>query len=227
MGCGCHHAVIRFLESRYGFRGVDLLFRNLVESFHQIPSCASFGVSCAGHFSEKSDTDESRPDSFYPEPWGHLDIAIIPSEVHIRELLELLQTTIGSHADASFKKIDHVFGPPKASKVEIWEIRIGDNGAFKSLKEKYHGGYLNKNECKEAYLESKQRYAEITVFWASLERVVADFCAAHEFTDRDIDKRAEEIFGKWAAVKHEDQNPEEMIQSITDKEGGRGIRILG
>lgn len=203
MGCGCQRAVVRFLESRNGFRGVDLLFLRLAELLHQIPFCASFGVSCAGHFEESDGANENHPDSFYPEPWGHLNISVVSSEPHIQELLELLRTTIEEHTDTSFKKISHGFGPPETSMVEIWEIRIGDNGALKPLGEEYFGGYLEKGECHEVYLATKQRHAEITKFWMCLQRAIEEFCQAHEFADVNIDKRTREIIDRWHTAKPE------------------------
>lgn len=201
MGCGCRRAAVRFLESRNGFRGVDLLFLRLVELLHQIPFCASFGVSCAGHFEEWDGTDKNNPNDFYPEPWGHLNISVVSSEPHIQELLELLRTTIGKHADASFKKISHGFGPPETSVVEIWEIRIGDNGALKPLGERYFGGNLKKEENPEVYLAAKQRHAEIAEFWMCLQRAIKEFCQTHEFAGAAIDKRVREIVDRWNTSK--------------------------
>lgn len=202
MGCGCQRAVVRFLGSRDGFRGVDLLFLRLVELLHQIPSCASFGVSCAGHFEESNGTHKDHPNSFYPEPWGHLNISVVSSELHIQELLELLRTTIAKHTDTSFKKIDHIFGPPKEGVVGIWEIRIGDNGVLKPLGEEYFGGHLKKDEHNEVYLAAKQRHAEISEFWICLQRAIEEFCQVHKFTDVDIDKRAGEIISRWSQIQN-------------------------
>ncbi|HCM53102.1 TPA: hypothetical protein DIS57_04060, partial [Candidatus Wolfebacteria bacterium] len=189
MGCGRQHAAVRLLESRYGFRGIDLLFRTLVELFHQIPFCASFGVSCSGHLDETDEADKNHPSSFYPEPWGHLNISIASPEAHIQELLGLLQTTVEKHADTSFKKIAHVFGPPDGSEIEIWEMRIGDNNTLKPLGEEYFGGSLDKKENERIYLASKQRYVEIISFWKSLENTVEAFCERHGFTNPNIDER--------------------------------------
>lgn len=212
MGCG-HHAVIRLLESREGFRSVDPLFRHLAELFYQIPSCASFGVSCSGHFSETDATNEDGPDCFYPELWGHLNISVVSSEAHIQELLELLKTTVAEGPNASFVKVDHIFGPPKRSEVEIWEMRIGDNGALERFEGAYFGGFIEKSKNKEVYDASKKRYAEIVAFWANIERAVTEFCTAHGFTDLDIPKRVKEIYGKWPSQK---PGPNEGMYSDND-----------
>jgi hypothetical protein len=226
MGCG-HHAAVRFLGSKEDFHGVDALFKHLAELFHQIPFCATFGVSCAGHFRETAATDADSPDCFYPEPWGHLNVSVVSSEAHIQELLGLLKATIEKDPDASFKKIDHLFGPPKGSETEVWEIRIGDNSAFEQFGGKYFGGYLKKGRHEEVYEATKKRYAEIVSLWTTIEATVAHFCTTHGFTDLDIQKRVEEISDKWTAVKPKDQEPEKTIQSVTGGEGGRGTMVRG
>ena len=191
------HAIVTFLENRESLRGIDPEFRELVKFFHRIPFCASFGVSCAGHFRETNDTDDWNPDNFYPEPWGNLNIIVLPSIPHIQELLQILQKTISTSSDTSFKKIEHPFGPPENSQLEIWEIRIGDNGCFGSLKEEYHGGYLPIKDNKIAYEESKKRCREIRAFWKDLEREVADFCQRHGFKRFGLKKRIKEIVTIW------------------------------
>lgn len=199
-GCG-HHAVVTFLEGQNSIHAVDTLFRHLVEVLHRIPFCASFGVSCAGHFHEVDSIDKNHPDCFYPEPWGHLNISVIPPAPHIQELLGLLQTTIGRHSDISFKKIKHAFGPPQGSELEIWEMRIGDNKVFEPYGEKYCGGYLEKKKYEQIYIASKARYAEIVAFWADIEATVTGFCAAHGFIESNIPKRIRELEGRWYIIK--------------------------
>ncbi len=194
---GCCHGVVRFLEDEKYFGGVDRLFLGLVKMFHQIPQCATLGVSCAGHFEETDGTDEWHKNSFDPSPWGHLNIAVASDEPHIRELLDLLQMVIAQDSDATFKKFDHLFGPPKGSKVEVWEIRIGDNGAVPEFGTNYCGGYLEKKGNRKVYLASKKRYVEIEEFWKRLEVAVDQYCNKNGFNNLDLHKRAEELFARW------------------------------
>ena len=193
----CRSVVITFLENYESLMYVDSVFRKLVEFFHRIPFCATFGVSCAGDFEETDDTDKFYPNSFDPSPWGSLDIIILPTIPHIQELLDVLRKTVGNYSDTSFKKIDHPFGPPEDSCLEIWEIRIGDNGCLASLKEEYCGGFLSIKEYQIAYEESKKRCKEIRLFWRGLEMEVADFCRRHVFERFDLKKRIEELVGVW------------------------------
>lgn len=50
------HATITFLEDdNHLLRGIDKDFLELAKNFHKIPFCATFGVSCAGHFYEETE----------------------------------------------------------------------------------------------------------------------------------------------------------------------------
>ncbi|MEK9135374.1 MAG: hypothetical protein AAB451_03735 [Patescibacteria group bacterium] len=188
MGCG-HHSVVRFLADRESLKEVDSAFKGLVKFFHHIPFCATFGVSCAGHFRERADTDKPYHNTFYPSPWGHLNIIVLSNIPHIQELLRLLKETIETHSDVSFKKIKHVFGPSENSRLEVWEIRIGDNGCLKILGEEYYGAYLSIKGNNIAYEDSKKRCEEIELFWGTLEKEIAGFCKQHKFKRFGLKKR--------------------------------------
>lgn len=193
------HAVITFLEDQKSLKVVDSEFRKLVVLFHLIPFCASFGVSCAGHFEETDSDDEWHPDSFEPSPWGHLDIIVLSTMPHIQELLKMLGRVINSYEDVSFKKIKHVFGPPDNSQLEVWEIRIGDNGCMDKLEEEGHwfGDYLFKKGNEVEYEVTKKRNGEIQSFWKDLEKEVLIFCQKYGFKKFDLEKRVKEIVSIW------------------------------
>jgi len=189
------HAVVTFLEDRENLQGTDPDFRKLVEVFHRIPFCATFGVSCSGHFNETDKTDEWHPDSFNPSPWGYLDIIVLSNIPHIQELLEVLRKTIATHSDTSFKKIEHPFGPPQNSKLEVWEIRISDNGCLEKFEigVNWFGESMPKDGNEKEYEDSKKRYQEIKLFWEGLEKEVTDFCRRHEFKRFAPKKRISEL----------------------------------
>ncbi len=193
------HRIVTFLEGRESLGGVDLDFRKLVELFHRIPFCASFGVSCSGHFKETDETAERHPNVFSPSPWGELNIIILSGVPHIQELLEVLQRRISTYSDTSFKKNDHPFGPPESSRLEVWEIRIGDNGCLGKFKmgENWFGGSLPKDGNEEEYTRSKGRCGEIKLFWAALEMEVANFCQKHGFKRFALKKRVKELVNVW------------------------------
>lgn len=191
------HAVIQFLEDKESLKGVDREFRKLVEQFHHIPFCATFGVSCAGHFYETGPDDEITPDSFYTIPHGMLDIIIDPESSHIPLLVALIEQVVAKHADCTFKPIKHIFGPPHASRLQIWEIRINDNGSLDSMGERYYGGYKPIIGNLEAYARNKQRNLEIIGFWKDLERAVGKYCRENGFTVFDLPKRIEEFKTLW------------------------------
>lgn len=196
----CHyHAVVTFLESQKSLNGVDRDFRKLAEVLHWIPFCASFGVSCSGHFHENDETSDWSANCFNPSPWGHLNIIVLSTEPHIQELLQLINQTIGGYADATFKKIQHVFGPPETSKLEVWEIRIHDNGCLGEFEEKaLFGNYFPKAEHQQLYQNSKRRCEEIRLFWDTLATQLAAFCQEHGFKEKfALDERVKELIGAW------------------------------
>lgn len=199
------HAVIQFLEDKESLKGVDREFRKLVEQFHQIPFCATFGVSCAGHFYETGPDDEITPDSFYPIPHGMLDIIVDPEASNIPPLAALIQQVVARHADCTFKPVKHVFGPPKASRLKVWEIRIGDNGSLDGLGEHYCGGYKPIAGNREAYSRNRQRGLEIRLFWKDLEHAIGEYCQKNGFADFDLEKRIDEFRALW--------NPEQPISA--------------
>lgn len=195
------HAVITFLEDSESLKGVDPDFRKLVEIFHRIPFCASFGVSCAGHFHETDENARHHPNCFTPSPWGHLNAIVLPTVEHIQELLKTMEQFIGSQDDATFKTIQHPFGPPKDSKLEVWEIRIGDNGCLGECKEEVlFGGSFPKADNPQLYQNSKSRSEEIKLFWEILATKLLEFCQENGFGGFDLDKRVDEILGAWDEV---------------------------
>lgn len=156
--CGGGYAVITFLNDFNKIECVDSEFLPLVKSIHKIPSCATFGVSCAGHFDDVGSYKDC-PDQFYPSPYGDLDIIVLRNVPHVENLLKILEDEIKKDTDSSFQKIYHPFGPKKDSEtlVEVWEIRTGDN---KSLPEDYNGEWLYKEKNGEVYEKSKKRAEE-------------------------------------------------------------------
>lgn len=194
------HGVVTFLETAEDFNGVDVCFRKLAQLFYSIPFCATFGVSCSGHFYETGPLDNtSCPDAFNPIPWGHLNISVVRTLPYVQELLVLLQAKVSQDPDASFEKIKHVFGPRNDnSRVEIWEMRIKDNNSVPQYGKTYYGGYLSKKGNQKLYEDSKQRCEEIKTFWDNLEKVVSVFCERHGFDFApDPQRRVDEIVGHW------------------------------
>jgi hypothetical protein len=193
-----HHAAITFLEDQESLKGVDLDFRKLVEIFHQIPFCASFGVSYSGHFTETDGNDKWRPNSFHPSPWGHLDFIVLPTIPHIQEFLQIIREVVDACPDVSLKKIKHVFGPPENSQLEVWEIRTGDNGCLGDFREKVLlGSYLTIKSNEALYEKSKKRCAEIKTLWKNLEETVFNFCQEYGFKDFSLEERIREIVSIW------------------------------
>jgi len=187
----CRHAIVTFLESPESIKCVDWEFRALVELFHQIPFCASFGVSCAGHLNDDGET-------FWPMLSGQLNVIVLSTEPHIKEFLGLLEKVINNHAGASLKKIKHVFGPPEKSRVEVWEIRISDNDCFGERREEFHlCGNIPKEGNAQIFQDCQKRCTEIHLFWNALAERVAIFCREHGFGTFDIDKRVEELCVPW------------------------------
>lgn len=196
----CLHAVVTFLESQESLKGVDADFRRLVEVLHWIPFCASFGVSCSGHFYENDETSDRFPNCFDPSPWGHLDIIVLYTVPHIQELLQLMGQIIRDYADATFEKIQHVFGPPEPSNLEVWEIRIQDNGCLGVFKKKVllGGTYFSKADHQQLYQNSKRRFEEIKLFWDALAFQLTAFCQKHGFKEEfALDQRVKELLGAW------------------------------
>ena len=183
----CRHiAVVTFLEDEESLYGVDPEFRGLVGYFHQIPFCASFGVSCAGHFEEKLK-------EFYAKPWGHLNILVDSQEPHIKELLNLIAQFVQDERDASFKKIQHIFGPPMESSYGVWEIRLGDDGCMNGLGRDYYCESLKRTEFPEVYEAAKKRLSEIHSFWTRLEMEVAKYCHKYNFLTFNLERRFREL----------------------------------
>lgn len=202
------HAIVTFLEDEKSLEGVDSEFRGLVRSFHQIPFCATFGVSCAGHLSETEDNG-SQQASFSPSPWGHLNIIVLSDVLHIQELLSLLKEKILGYADTSFKKIQHIFGPQENSRLAVWEIRINDNGCLGQIKmgENWFGGDLSRQGNEEAYENSKARFEEIKRFWKALEDEVMKFCKEHSFISEGfmLEERVTELVKIWNQETQEEK----------------------
>lgn len=185
------HAAVTFLASRTSLGVVDSEFTELVRLFHRIPYCATFGVSCSGHC---QDIDA---DSFWPILYGHLNIIVFPAVPHIAELLKLLMENISKFSDASFQKIDHSFGPSKESKLEIWEIRIGDNGCLKPLGDEWYCDYVNIQGNEALFRASRDRHKQLRLFWKALEQEVLSFCTEQNFRRFALDKRVKELMEEW------------------------------
>lgn len=184
------HAVITFLEDEASFNGVDPEFRGLVKLLHQIPYCATFGVSCAGHCKKNEDR-------FLPVLYGRLNIIVSPAFPHISALLGVLQKIISDYSDTSFRKTKHVFGPPENSRLQVWEIRINDNHCLDELRPDYCFGFLEIAQHKALYGKARQRYAEIKSFWLALEKAVSVFCWQYNFQELALEQRIEELIKEW------------------------------
>ena len=194
-------AIITFLFNAKTLGGVDLEFLPLVKRLHRIPFCATFGVSCAGHISV-SPPDYGGgdtviiPERFWPEPYGHLNIAVLPQAPHIPELLKLIRTVVEAEKDASFKRVSHCFGPPEGSPIEIWEIRIFDAGTMAS-ESGYCGGEMIKDERKDLFDTVHARVEEIKAFWTELDKKVGQYCKNHGFTSYSLSERPKELKAYW------------------------------
>lgn len=182
------HGIVTFLGDDNSFnplKSVDLEFRELVKLFHHIPFCATFGVSCAGHFYMEDKM-------FLPRLSGCLDIIVYNKADHIKNLLTIIKETTKNYYGSSFAKIEHPFGPSQSKLLEIWEIRIIKSDCLKSLGE-YSGGFLPIRQNQTVYKKSKKQHKEIVDFWHNMEERVKTFCIENEFNEFNREKRIEEI----------------------------------
>lgn len=193
----CRYGVVTFLENAENIQGVDPWFRSLANYFHRIPYCATFGVSCSGHFYIEEDG------TFWPRPDGNLNILIDPSLPHVAALKGIIDEVIAKTPDSSFKKIDHVFGPPEDAPIEVWEIRIGDNGCLSLLGDDYYGGYIPVSDNRETFDVSRKRCEEIRMFWLELTKRVKKFCEANHFESFNLEARVRELNGAFKKWKQE------------------------
>ena len=191
----CRHAIVTFLERPEEIRCVDLAFRPLVEAFHAVPYCASFGVSCAGHLG-----DDPSQDMFYPQPYGNLTILIAPEFAHIARLHDLIGQTVAEIPDAKFECIQHVFGPRMEHPIQTWQITAGDNNCLAPLGDRYSFGYLKISEHQDVFEAARRRYAEIDHLWVRLTQEVRQFCRMNGFSgkfDVNLDRRVRELVRVW------------------------------
>lgn len=158
-------AVVTFLKDAKDLRYVDPAFRPLAAYFHCIPSCATFGVSCAGHFEVDQET-------FWPKIIGSLRIIVVPREPHITLLLKRIQQMVGGFPDVSFAKMQHVFGPPLGNPAEVWEIRIGDAGCLAPLGQDYYFENLPIAENRGVFEAARARHEQVELFWGQLAKEV-------------------------------------------------------
>ncbi len=203
-GPGCY-AVVTFLRNEAALGGVDEEFRDLVTSFHKIPYCASYGVSCAGHVYEidengKYNSDNPAKFAIFRLGLSSLDIAVRIDLPHIQELLKVIQDVVVSDADASFKRIFHTFGPANGGRLDVWEIEIGA-GEISSKVIQQSPPWMLIAEYPELYELSKRRIKAIYALWNAIGERVEQFCQAHGFTEFDLESRTEEL----GATHDEDQ----------------------
>jgi len=197
------HRHIGFLENDHEFAKVDLDFKEVIKIANHIPGFGSYGVSCAGHF---------RPDegygTFWPVPWAHLDLAVLPEMKHIPELLELLVSQAAEDSDAyvgiknihqpSYKgeklsvgkdlKPYSVYQNLDGSYIALLEMRLGDNGALDSV-EDHCCSSIELEGNQEAFDKSKIRCAEINGFWGKLEKSLEAYRTKHNFVELDFSKK--------------------------------------
>lgn len=195
MSCGgCRHGIVTFLYESGSIKGTDKAFHPLIRALHCIPFCATFGVSCAGHFEEYRDENLGE-DMFYVSPYGHLNFIIDASKEYAADLLEVVRRVLSEDRDASFKKIQHIFGPKQGSCLEVWEIRMGDAGSFKEYEP--GSGSFKKDEYPDLYRSLKERCAAIKELWLVLAEAVGAFADKRGFGLPDIPARAGELEGVW------------------------------
>ncbi|MBI4993827.1 hypothetical protein HZC33_02650 [Candidatus Wolfebacteria bacterium] len=200
-----------FLQGRRGFDYIDRGFKNLVELFHQIPFCATFGGSCSGHLDVENGWDISMSSS------GHLRIIVFPGEHHIQELLKRLRAVIELYKDASFEIENEVRYYTSFCSDEGCKIFREERGTVKIDRE-YPGAYALKfkigkdnlylpdildyyfypifpidKKCRAAYKETRENVKEVKLFWKILEKAVFDFCKEHRFNVCDIEQRIKEF----------------------------------
>ena len=200
---GGRRAAVTFLESRASLRGVDPWFRRFTAFLHRVPFCATFGVSCSGYFTPSREKfrsgGEILPETFYPEPWGHLDIIVLPEDPLVRELLGVIAGVVTKHQDSSFLLIEHAFGPSLKSRAQVWEIRIGDNGCLGHFEwgENYFVGNISTRGNEAVYKTAKERCSQIRAFWKELEGAAEIFCREHNLTRFNLERRIDEIVNVW------------------------------
>jgi len=203
MSCGFSHAVVTFLRDKGSLRGVDPEFRSLVRLFHRIPYCATFGVSCAGHGPgpvRYHGEELGRPNYFWPQLSGSLRIIIARDISHIEELKFLIEEVVTKYQEASFKKIQHLFGPSaEVTEVEVWEIRITKKPD--SIPDEGWYGTLKVSDYPDFFRDSSKAGREIKKFWKNLEREIMLFADRHGFGGFELDKRVNEIMSIWKPKK--------------------------
>lgn len=190
----CFHAVVTFLDSAAALQNVDSCFRHLAGLFHAVPFCATFGVSCSGHFRENT----SRGD-FRPSPHGHLCILVDIKHEHIADLIRLVGKAMSEFTDADFKRIDHIFGPPAVSSLQVWEMRFGSSGCLDALGDEYYGSDLSIADNQLTYELSRKRCQDIEKYWEKIACVLIGFCRQKGYIDINIDARVRELITVWNA----------------------------
>jgi hypothetical protein len=201
---GCPTGFVGFLEDEKQLASVDPEFRGLVVSLNAIPGCGTYGVSDAGHFIPAWGTDQ-----FYPQPWGHLGMAVLPRKKHVPELLQRLYAGVCKDPDAriGIKKdcvpCDYPTYTPgtKLKKYAQWEtlqgcyaivleIQIGDNKCLDSVPEDQRQmcGPLALKGNREAFEKSKERCGQIHQFWKDLEGIVQAYNKEYGFIIPDFSK---------------------------------------
>lgn len=212
----CFPRVVDFLESEESLKAIDWMFRELVRCFHQIPFCATLGVSCSGHLilTHEDETGSYNADILSPEfPlskaekfWpiklrGDLNIIVHPFKPYIRELLAVIQAEVSKHTCTSFVQCDHLFGPPPDSVLEVWQIAIDDNGCLKPLDEFFENGYVGQvvslKDHLGIYRQCYRRGRKIRRFWQCLTQVVSNFCQGYGFNEFDLEARVNELGAFW------------------------------
>lgn len=201
------HAHIGFLEKDEMLNFVDGDFRELIREFYKIPGLGTHGVSCSGHFYPK-DHSNAGEGYFWPQPWAHLGVALIPKLKHIPEVLKIIYDSVQKDFDARLSIKDKFNAPVDFTRYEegmnlepyalgiiggglyvsVLEIRLGDNGCLNSVPETY-GSHIIFEGNEEAYRKSEQRYTQIINYWKSLENSIRDYNLRNGFSEIDFSKK--------------------------------------
>lgn len=208
------HAYIGFLNDWNRLDSVDSELQPIATVSYKIPGFGSHGVSCAGHLNEYDDEIRKDRKLFYPQLDGHLGFACLPQLPHMPELLTLLYAHARTDSDAwleveqfnlaftrnikDIKKNQKYVSGMKlhpyavmqtASGLDVVQlkVRIGDNRVLARLKD-YYGGYLDKNVYSRLHEKSKERIAQIQLFWEELAGKIENYNKAHGFYEVNFDK---------------------------------------
>lgn len=191
---GNMHRHIWFLENEMEFAKVDDDFKETVRLINSVYGVGTYGVSCSGHF----ELDE-KSEIFYPRPWAHLGIAVMPQVDYMEGFLGEIAQHTSTDLDArlaikedicpsDFKKYNVGIDLRPFSRgtnhlgnyvVEL-EIQLGSNGTLEMGKD-YFGESLAIKDHEETFSLTKDRAMQMRVFWLNLEQKLRVFNEKHGF----------------------------------------------